>query len=150
MIVPWGRGREGQHCCEQLSSFCKQAPHVQCMSIKYCWKLGVLGRTHMDLTCYFGHNQNPSKCQSALFSPLPSSPNTTNVKVVLTGTLPSLKFQGRRILLGLVHPDASLQASTHSFLLSEGLKSPTLLTSLHVGTEVLLVNINNSTLLKSC
>lgn len=82
----------------------------------------------MDLTCCPDHNQNLHKCQSALFSPLPFSPNTINVKVALTGTLPSLKFQGRRIPLGFVHPDASLQAPAHSFLLSEGLKSLTLLT----------------------
>lgn len=68
------------------------------------------------------------KCQCALFSPLLSSPNTVNVKVTLIGTLPSLKFQGRGIRLGFMHPDASLQAPTHSFLLSEGLKSLTLLT----------------------
>lgn len=71
----------------------------------------------MDLTCYSAHNQNLNKCQSALFSPLPSSPNTTNVKGALTGTLPSLKFQGGRIPLGFMHPDASLQAPTHSYCL---------------------------------
>lgn len=68
------------------------------------------------------------KCQCALLSPLLSSPNTVNVKVTLIATLPSLKFQGRGIPLGFMHPDASLQAPTHSFLLSEGLKSLTLLT----------------------
>lgn len=82
----------------------------------------------MDLTCYPDHHQNLNKCQSALFSPLPSSPKTINMKAALTGTLPSLKFQGRRIPLGFVHPDASLQSPPHNFLLPEGLKPFTLLT----------------------